>query len=202
MQSQLQHVALRMLCTYALLTFLAFLWSGAYLELWLPLLRLECASLLPKGFAIESLQLASAGNERLIALQVVTTDTLSYQLGTLASNVAVRSTTLQAYALLHPVLTFTALAAWPAGSIPRRATLLAFGVPCTLIATSLDIPFVLVGLVQDLVLQRFAPERLASDWRTVYFTVLHSGGRLGLTLALALATALVATRGGVRASTS
>src|SRR5262249_25536800 len=104
------------------------------------------------------------------------------------------SSTLQAYALYHPILAFALLAAWPVRTWGRRALLLALGVPSVLLSTSLDIPFVLTGHFQEIFVATPPTGPLPWDARMLDSSCLHNGGRFGLTLAVALAFALLATR--------
>lgn len=195
-------VGLVVIGAYSLLTLAAF-WGGeSYLAAWLPLLRVESAWLLPHGFIVDSIELVTSNGERLIALHIRSSTQLTFAHGNLPAGLKIHCTTLQAYALYHPVIAYAVLAAWPAVSVPRRLALLALGIPCVLITTSLDIPFVLTGLARELVLEHLEPERLGSDPGAVYYAFLHSGGRLGLAITGTLLAALAATRAGLRTAAS
>jgi hypothetical protein len=158
-----------------------------YLAAWLPLLELEVDWILPPDLAREALVLEAAHEQRLIVLAAITTSAQSFGATTVPADVDLWSSTLQAYALHHPIIVYAMLAAWPARSLRHRLRLLLLGVPCVLITTSLDIPFVLVGQLRDLLLANLAPTALDSDPRAVYFAFLHGGGRLGLAVAGAAA---------------
>src|SRR5262245_57990432 len=118
---------------YVLLTVVSFATSETYFAAWLPLLRFECAWLLPDGFAVEALDLARRNGERLIALHAVTTTSLTFEDGSLPAGEGIKCTTLQAYALYHPVLVYSVLAAWPVETWRKRAQLLLCGILCVLV---------------------------------------------------------------------
>jgi hypothetical protein len=179
---------------YLLLTLAAFWMGETYVVAWLPLFKLETDWLLPRGLHGDSVMLATYEMQRLVELHATTTVRQTFENGVLPAGVALKSSTLLAYVLYHPIITYATLAAWPVTVWRQRITLLLLGVPCVLITTSLDIPFVLVGLAQDLILGNLAPQDAGSDPRALYYAFMHGGGRAGLALAGALSTALVAAR--------
>jgi hypothetical protein len=180
-----------LLATYALLTLAAFWISEGYVTAWLPLLKLESQWLLPRGLLCESVALVTRNTQRLVELHAITAVQLDHDV--LPPGVGLKSTTLQAYVLSHPVIVYAILAAWPVADWRGRATLLMLGAPCVLVTTSLDIPFVLAGHARSLILEQFAPGRADSDPLVLYYSFMHGGGRLGLAISGALLTALVAT---------
>jgi hypothetical protein len=191
-------IALTGLAVYAALTAAAYWFGELYIAPWLPWFRAELAWLLPTGIGVDALELATVGRDHVIQLHAVTTMPLTGGGTTVPAGIALKSSTLQAYALHHAVIVYAVLAAWPTPSWRRRVLLLALGVPCVLVTTSLDIPFVLSGLLQDLVLANLAPEQLGTDPLVTYYNFLQGGGRVGLALAAALGTAVIAA--GVRAA--
>ena len=187
-------VPLVFLGTYVLLT-LAALWIGdGYVTAWLPLLKIETQWLLPHGVLCDSVSLVTRNAQRLVEAHAVTTTHLTFENGVLPSGVGLKSSTLQAYVLSHPVIVYAILCAWPVGTWRARAKLLLFGVPCVLLTISLDIPFVLAGHARELILLQFAPDRADSDPLALYYSFMHGGGRTALAISGALLTALVATR--------
>ncbi len=178
--------ALTLLAAYVLLTAAAY-WAGElYLAPWLPWLRIERYWLLPPGIAAQSLELATVKGDHVFVLEAQTTMPLAHAGRNLPAGLALSCSTLQAYALHHAVIVFSVLVAWPMSSLRQRIAMLALGIPCVLLTTSLDIPFVLAGLVQDLLLANLAPERLGADPRALYYELMHGGGRIGVALAVAV----------------
>jgi hypothetical protein len=180
--------------TYISLTALSFFAGEMYVAAWLPLLKLESQWLSLDGLVCDSLTLVTRNAEHLVQLHSITTMNMVFERGSLPAGVAVRSTTLQAYVLSHPVLIYTVLAAWPVREWRQRIALLLLGVPCVLITTTLDIPFVLSGLMRRLIFTNFAPARVDEDPLVLYSEFMHGGGRLGLAVVAALVTALCVTR--------
>jgi len=179
---------------YGLLTLAASTMGEAYVVAWLPLLKLESQWLLPHGLLADSMSIVIRQAQRLVELHATTTTNLAFGKGVVPAALGLKSSTLEAYVLFHPVLIYSTLAAWPIRSWRARIAVFLLGVPCVLVTTSLDIPFVLAGLLQDLILEHVAPERLGSDPLAIYYAFMHGGGRVGLAIVGAVITALAATR--------
>jgi hypothetical protein len=190
MKSIVWRQALMLLGAYLLATALGYAISDQYARGWLPLLGAEIDWILPDGFERTSLRLTRNAGQRLIVLSATTSRALTVGGEYIPAHTELQSATLQMYALHHLVIVFALLASWPASSISQRIRLLVLGIPCVLATTSLDIPFVLVGLTHDNLLESIAPEKLATDPLSVYYAFLHRGGRLGLAVAGALIVAL------------
>lgn len=187
-------VPLVLLGTYVVLTLTALWIADGYVAAWLPLLGVETQWLLPHGVSCDSLSLVTRGAQRLVEVHAVTTMQLTFENGVLPPGVGLKASTLQAYVLSHAVIVYAILLAWPVPGWRGRGMLLLSGVPCVLLTTSLDIPFVLAGLAQDLILGRFAPQRAERDPLALYYSFMHGGGRIALAIAGALLTALLVTR--------
>lgn len=189
-------VPLVFVCVYVVLTTAASGFGELYLRAWLPIFRWELDATLQSRLASASLTLTQTGGQRLIVYDVLTTVPLRFGRTTAPAGTGFYSSTLQAYALHHAIIVFAMLAAWPVRSLRRRWLLLALGVPCVLVTTSLDIPFVLTGQFQELFVAGPAVGPLPWDARTLYYSFLHAGGRLGLAIVAATAVALCATHAG------
>jgi len=187
-------VPLALLGAYVLLTFAAFWIGDHYVAAWLPLLKNETQWLLPRGLLCDSLSLLTRNAERLIEVHAVTTMQMPFDASVLPAGVRLKTSTLQAYLLSHVVIVYAILVAWPVTHWRGRVALLLSGVPCVFLTTSLDIPFVLAGLAQNLILGQFAPERASGDPLVLYYSFMHGGGRVALAICGALLTGLVVTR--------
>jgi hypothetical protein len=183
------HAAATLVITYMVLTTAGFIDGDRWLAAGMPLLAKEVDWLLPAEFTREAIGFTTANGQGQIALEAVTTTDLHAPGRTIAAGALLRSTTLKGYALQHAAIVFAILAAWPAGSLRRRALLVALGVPCALLSVSLDIPFVLTGLLRESWLQQVSPSLVATDPLVVYYSFLHRGGRIGLSIVLAIAAA-------------
>jgi hypothetical protein len=179
---------------YILLTILSFSFGELYVAALLPVLKIESQWLSFNGLLCDSLTLVTRNARHLVQLRSVTTMEIGLENGALAAGAALRSTTLQAYVLCHPVVVYTVLAAWPVASWRSRIELLLWGIPCVLIITSLDIPFVLCGSIRDVIFGELAPERVDADPLILYFRFMDGGGRFGLAIVAALVTVLCVAR--------
>jgi hypothetical protein len=146
-------------------------------------------ALLPDGIARTALAVVHTGGPELIALDTALTRPLQARGGLVPAGETVRATTLAAYVLQQATLIYAVLAAWPIDAARARATVLLLGVPAVAVATLLDIPFVLAGLVHDLLLEAGAAET-GSRGLAVYYEFLHRGGRAGISVAVGVAVAL------------
>lgn len=177
---------------YVVLSVGVYVARAPYMHAWLALMAPEIDWLLPASLARKALELVTAQGQELFSLDATTTVPLPCKNVVVPAAVVFFSTTLQSYALLHPVVVYSILVAWPAESRRARLIMLALGLPCVVISTSLDIPFVLAGLIRTSVLESCAPERLSHDPSVIYCEFLHRGGRLGLAVAAAAVVALAA----------
>jgi hypothetical protein len=164
-----------------------------YAALWLPLLAVEVDALLPRDVVRRRIDLEQQRGQRLFVLHVETTAPVNVGAVTLPAGFAVSGATLQAYALHHVAIVVCVLVAWPVRTHRQRWRLLCLAVPCIAASTSLDLPFVLTGVIRDALLAEFAPGLREADLPALYFSFLHRGGRTGLALAIAAGAAVLAT---------
>jgi hypothetical protein len=82
------------------------------------------------------------------------------------------------------------LAALPVSNIQHRIALLFMAVPLLLLVEMLDVPMVLLGSIEDLILANVAPT--ADSFLVGWMNFMNGGGRL----ALSIVAALIAFGGG------
>lgn len=172
------------LAAYLALLGLSLQFGPHYVEFLLPLYRWEIAALTP-NYHIASLALADNRGETVVA---VTLDLVRYIVvagHAIAPGGNISSSTLAGHALQHPLLMLSLLAAWPAPSISRRIALLAIALPFLLLVEMLDVPLVLLGSIDDLILANVAPG--TTSFLVVWMHFMNGGGRLALSIAAALA---------------
>ncbi|MDA8259294.1 MAG: hypothetical protein M0Z99_27260 [Betaproteobacteria bacterium] len=172
------------LAAYLALLGLSLQFGRYYVELLLPLYRWEIGGLSP-GYHINSLALADNRGEAVVALTLGLVRDIVVAGHLLPSGGSISSSTLAGHALQHPLLMLSLLAAWPAAGISRRIALLAIAVPFLLLVEMLDVPLVLLGSIEDLILANVAPGTTA--FLVVWMDFLNGGGRLALSIAAALA---------------
>lgn len=183
--------ALQFVAAYVLLTALMYAWGGGYSSAWRKPFEAAIAAL-PSTVRVKSVDVAQLGDQRVFVLRAQTRDAMRTPRGIAPAGIKLQSTTLQAYAHHHLILILAAVVAWPVRRPVQRAMHLAAGVAAVAVSTMLDLPFALLGVMQDTLLAASAPERLGADAYVLYFAFLQGGGRYALSLASAgLAMALV-----------
>lgn len=178
----------RVVLAFTLALVAVWLFGRYYVQLWQPLYHQIIAWLLPDFRVIETV-LQSQPSGEVIQVSVELTRPAWIGANLLPPGLSVSSSTLQGYALQHPVILATVLFAWPPGepaSWTKRLGLLGFGLIGLTVVEMLDIPFVLAGAVTDLLLSDFAPGNLAASKLVRWMHFLNTGGRLALSLAVAL----------------
>lgn len=94
-------------------------------------------------------------------------------------------TTPRGHALQAPIAILSILTAWPGIAWRGRLVLIGAALPILFMLQAIDVPFVLVGAAQDLLLATFSPQALARDASVQWMHFLNGGGRLMLALTAA-----------------
>lgn len=182
-QALLKFAALFLLAYLALLG-LSLQFGQHYVEFLLPLYRWEIGGLSP-DYRISSLALEDYRGEAVVSL---TLEMVRYSVvagHVLPPGGSISSSTLAGHALQHPLLMLSLLVAWPATRLPRRISVLVIAVLFLLLVEMLDVPFVLLGSIEDLIMANIAPD--STSFLVAWMNFLNGGGRLALSIAAALA---------------
>ncbi len=139
-------------------------------------------------FAVESLQRVQkkADKDHLVEAIVKSTRTIQYTNGPLPANAPITASTLYGHVYVHMALVYAVLLL----ALPWRFTtigllpLLSIGV--CIVSSTLDIPFVIMGAVQDLILFHLQPDQLKKEPVVIWMHMMNSGGRFVLAISLAL----------------
>lgn len=151
----------------------------------LPLLRWEIAQLAPK-YEITDLGVARSGGETAIVLRAETAHSRSYGGRTLPARAALSSSTLLGH-LLQPLVVMFSLISTAALLQPRYALrFFLLAVPAAVAVLMVDVPFVLVGALEDLVLANVASSQVSPSPWVIWMNFLNGGGRLAIGLGAAL----------------
>lgn len=163
--------------------------------LFLPLYRFEIEAIFP-FVDIQHLLIDTSGSERLITLQVIFNSPYYVGMNRLAAGTAVSSSTLLGHAF-QPLVILLPLVGAAGAIVPTSKKRLVTGAAFSLVLlTALDVPFVLVGAIEDILFNQFAPGNPPSlTMRWLYF--LNGGGRWGLSVAAAIVTVAVASSASV-----
>ena len=182
-QALLKFAVLFMLVYLALLA-LSLQLGQYYVEFMLPLYRWEIGWLSP-DYRIISLAFADDRSEGVVAL---TMNLISYIVvagHALPPGGNISSSTLSGHALQHPLVMLSLLVALPASNISHRIALLSVAAPLLLMVEIFDVPLVLLGSIEDLILANIAPD--TSSILVMWMNFMNGGGRLAFSIVAALA---------------
>lgn len=157
----------------------------------LPLLRWEITQIAPQ-YDVRDLIVAPAGGETSIIVSVKTAYPRVYAGRHLPADVPMSSSTLLGH-LLQPLVVMWSVIGTAALLRRRHALpLLSLAIPAAIAVVMLDVPFVLVGALEDLAISSVLPsDAYRSPWVT-WMNLLNGGGRLALGLGAALMVIAVA----------
>ena len=111
-------------------------------------------------------------------IQVITTG--QRELGELAvpNGIVIDAQTLQGHAFQSVIIMLSMLFIWPLQRAWHRGVLLIVALPIMVVILMLDVPLVLLGSLEDLVLANFYPEILTHSVSIMAMNSLNGGGRL------------------------
>lgn len=173
-------------CAAVLTSFLAvaglFSLLGAfYGHLLLPLFRWEISTFFPL-FRIMRLGLVRQGTEIFFTLQSVFPQACLVGTTLLPAGTMLTGSTLLGHALQHPIILLPmTIAAWMTQRENGRR-LLVFSLLFLFAIELLDVPLVLVGSMENLLLEQFAPGGVSSSFVIYWMNFLNDGGRLALSI--------------------
>jgi hypothetical protein len=155
--------------------------GGLYGQLLLPLFRWELATFFP-DYRVMHLGLAGQGTEIFFSLQSVLPAPCLVGTTLLPAGTVLTGSTLLGHALQHPVILLSMTgAAW----LIRRENgrrVLVFSLLFLLAIELIDVPLVLTGSMENILLEQFAPAGVSSSFLVHWMNFLNEGGRLALSL--------------------
>lgn len=183
-KSQTKRLLIRLITTFFVFSCLivaAWIWGAKYGRVLLPVYQWSFEALTPY-FKVQSLQIEHENGEGIIKIHAWTA--ASRQLGerSVQNGVPVSSSTLLGHALQHAIILFTAALSWPARTWRERVLLILLAMPGLILIEILDIPLVLAGALEDLILANYDPSLLSSSLLVQGMDFMNSGGRLMLSL--------------------
>jgi hypothetical protein len=177
----LESAVLFLIAYFALLTLS--LYSGSeYARFVLPLYRWELG-LLTQDYRVQSLML---GNTRGEGVVIATLITGYFVIGghVIRPGISITCSTLIGQALQHPMLILSLAVAWPASTPAQRIVRLCCALPFLLLVELLDIPLVLLGSAQDLMMANSRAEN--GSLLVCWMDFLNGGGRPALSIFAAM----------------
>jgi hypothetical protein len=171
------------LTAYLLLLVMSIQYGSRYVGLLLPLYRWEI-SLISPDYRIQSLTIQEHRGEAVVALNIKLMH-YTFVAGHLINpGTGISSSTLLGHSLQHVMLLLSLVVAWPAVSLFQHALRLCLAVPILLVVEMLDVPLVLLGSIEDLILVNVASS--SATFLVSWMNFLNGGGRLALSIVAAL----------------
>jgi hypothetical protein len=173
---------------YAILLGLFWCFGESAFEHLQPVFKHELGVLLPE-FDVQTLDLVRGGREPVVRLDAVAREAVFAGIKLTAARPGSRlsvSTTLGH--IWQPVMLLVTFGfAWPASNARRLTMRMLAAVALCGLVVLVDVPFVLVGTLRDMIYARFAPDQYALVTR--WGTFMDSGGRLALAVSAGLVCA-------------
>ena len=168
----------------------AWFWGDYYVRLLLPIYQWSFETLTPY-FDIQSLRIEQENGERIVRIHAQTAGSRELAGRRVPDGIPVSGSTLTGHALQHVILVFTTLFIWPFRAWWERGILVLLVVPGLLIIEATDIPLVLAGALDDLLLANYDPDRSSSSLLVQGMNFMNNGGRIATSLISAVLTVLV-----------
>lgn len=179
--SRLQSPCVAILISFLIVATLFWLTGPFYGKLLLPLFRWELAAFFP-AYREMHLGLGGQGAEIYFTLRSVLAAPCLVGLTLLPSGTVLTGSTLLGHALQHPVILLSmAAAAWMSHR-ESGGRLLVCSLLFLLAVELLDVPLVLIGSMESLLFERFAPAEMSRSLIVYWMHFLNEGGRLALSL--------------------
>ncbi|MBI3774206.1 MAG: hypothetical protein HY273_01395 [Gammaproteobacteria bacterium] len=177
--------ALMLVLTYAVLAALLLWQAPRYGEFWIPLYQWEISLLSPE-LDITKLEIGAPQGERVVMLNAEARPGSVFGRHFFERAVSMNSSTLLGHMLLHPIVMLLIVLMWPTVSITRKFFYALATAPFLVAVELLDIPLVLLGSLEDLVLSNAAPDELRFTPMVSWMNLLNGGGRIALSVVAAL----------------
>jgi len=186
---------LALLLAYTVLLALSIAFGEHYGRLVLPLYQAQLDWLAP-GYRTLSLSVEDSGGEAVFNWTLQARVPIEVGGQFVPAIAQIDSSTLLAHALQHPVLLFSVVLAWPGLAWRTRLAALALALPWLALVELLDVPLVLYGSTQDILLANQTPPAPDASLPVQWMRAMNTGGRLAL--ALAAGVMAVASAQGLR----
>lgn len=177
------------LFVWSLLNVAAWYWGDDFARAIIPLYKTSF-SLMTDHYELQTLRIESQ-REPYFKIAVKTTGSRVLNGTSVPNDVEITSQTLQGHAFQPVIIALSLLMVWPLRRIWHRALIVLMAVPSLVLVLALDIPFVFLGALEDLVLVNFYPDALKSSISVHAMHFLNGGGRLLLGLLAAMLSLLI-----------
>lgn len=181
-----------LLVVYPTLIALSYGYGEYYAQAMLPLYK-NTMELISEDYEVRHISVVQTKNQKIIEAVLVNRESRIVGGRILPKDVDMTVSTLLGHPLQHLILIVIILTTWSlfrAESLLYTASLLVFAVVSLLLVEALDVPFVLYGGVQDLVLSNLASSQVGSAPSVAWMHFLNGGGRQALSIGVALLAVL------------
>ncbi len=167
---------------YLVLLALSLHFGSAYASFMLPLYRWELGHL-AQDYRLQSLLLGDSHGERVFMLSLLSKYSV-IGAHVIPPGISISCSTLAGHALQHPLLIFSLAVAWPATAPLQRMARLGCALSLLLLVEMIDVPLVLLGSVQDLMMANFPSDDFS--FLAGWMNFLNGGGRPALSIFAAM----------------
>jgi len=164
------------------LALVAWMWGERIGSHLLPLYQWGFQQMAPY-YQIQSLRIERAGSEPKYTVQVQTTGLRYIEGMAVPRGYTLTSSTLVAHSLQPAMVLYLLLLIWPVTDWRHKARLLALSIPILALIALVDVPLVLLGALEDVLLSNLAPENVRTSFPVQWMHLMNGGGRLALSVA-------------------
>lgn len=168
--------------TYLALLVASLYLGNAYVQTLLPLYRWELNHL-AQDYQLQSLVIGENHGEQVIALTLLTN---YFVVGkqVIPAGINISCSTLAGHTIQHLLLIFSLAIAWPTPTLKQKFIQICYELPFLLLVELLDIPFILLGSVQDLMVANFSSTE--SFLTVIWMNFMNGGGRQAISIFAAM----------------
>ena len=171
--------------TYAALVAVLLWQAPHYGELWAPLYQWEISVMAPE-LDVTEVKITAPQGEHVVMLDAEVRAGSVFGHYFFERALPMTSSTLLGHVLLHPLVMMLIVLMWPTPSIKHQLFYTLAAAPFLVAVELLDVPLVLLGSLQDLVLSNAAPDALRFAPLVNWMNLLNGGGRIALSVVAAL----------------
>lgn len=162
------------------------LWQAPrYTALWTPLYQWEISLLAPQ-LEVITVNVVALQGERVVRLDAQARAGVVFGQYFFERAVPMNSSTLLGHVVLHPIVMLLIVLAWPTASIKHKGLYMLAAVPFLVVVELLDVPLVLLGSLQDLILSNTPWGSKSFAPLVTWMHLLNGGGRIALSVAAAV----------------
>lgn len=188
LKQPLYRTTIGVILVYPLVAALAYMYGQYYGQIMIPLYS-NTLKFVADDFDIKIVEVMQLKSQKVISVDLVNHEERIVGGNVLPANFAITASTLLGHALQHVILIATIMLTWMIFQLKswQYNISLILLTTCGLLAVEMvDIPFVLFGSIQDLILFNLAPSQLKSSPAVTWMHILNGGGRFAISIVAGL----------------